>query len=213
MTFLLIYTATIAGCFLYRMRGGAPSWPRPIEQMMFCLVFPVVLYALGVPALVCLIAYAISVLACCTGHGQYFLALGVLDIEPEKMDFIVQKFFGKDPRTDERFREQRKAVDFDSDVANVLHREIKTAMVEYGWKRLYWRGVTGMVVTGLIISLAPGIVLAAYHPLAGIALAVSGAWKGAAYLIADKLRWGTEGGEYGYGGGQYLLAVLVLVLS
>jgi len=55
---------------------------------------------------------------------------------------------------------------------------------------LYWYDALGMSITGLAITLPAGLVL--MNPY----IALSGALKGAGYVVADKLGLGTEGGEF-----------------
>lgn len=54
----------------------------------------------------------------------------------------------------------------------------------------YWYDVLGNTITGLAITLPAGLVL--MNPY----IALSGALKGAGYVVADKLGLGTEGGEW-----------------
>lgn len=55
---------------------------------------------------------------------------------------------------------------------------------------LYWYRALGLAMTGILVTLPAGFVLA--NPL----LAISGALKGAAYVISDKAGHDTEGGEW-----------------
>lgn len=66
MDYLTIILATLIGGVLFRARGGWPSIPRPIEQMLFCL--PILLVTL--PEWYAPIIYLLSVAACCKGHGH-----------------------------------------------------------------------------------------------------------------------------------------------
>jgi len=59
---------------------------------------------------------------------------------------------------------------------------------------LYWYRALGLSMTGILITLPAGI--ATGNPY----LALSGALKGVSYTIADKLDWGTDGGEWLTGG-------------
>lgn len=217
----LLFSATVAGAVIYRMRGGWPSWPRPIEQMLFCSVFAFVCAALDAVWWHNGIGYALAVVAVLTGHGQFFLNMAIQAVEPERVDFILRMIFGRDPRTDERFAEYRNYVDWynkDPEKLKKFKEEIKPqiaqAVDEYGTKKLFWRCVSGMALTGGIVSLAPGIVLMISHFWAGLALALSGFLsKSLAYLVSHKLGFGTEGGEFGTGGLQWFIATAILILT
>lgn len=54
----------------------------------------------------------------------------------------------------------------------------------------YWYDALGLAVTGIAVTIPAGI--ATGDPI----LAASGALKAPAYMIAAKLGWGTEGGEW-----------------
>lgn len=218
ITFML-FTAAVTGAVFYRMRGGAPSWPRPLEQILFCTVFGVVMAALAVAWGWQLAAFALAVVSCLTGHGQFFLEQTVKPIEPERLDFLLRPVFGRDPRTDERFQ-QYWDDDGDGDTqwlegyADAVD-QISALIKDYGPAKLYWRSVAGMALTGGAVSLAPGLALMlAGHVPAGLAVAASGfISKGTAYAISHKLGQGTEGGEYGHGALQWFLVVLAAVLA
>lgn len=70
MTIILLAVSFLLGGVLYRARGGWPSLPRPIEQMLFCSIIGYAAYAGGAAWWVCLIIYALSVGACLKGHGH-----------------------------------------------------------------------------------------------------------------------------------------------
>lgn len=215
-----IFTAAVTGAVFYRMRGGAPSLPRPTEQILFCIVFGVCMAALSVPFGWQLAAMAVAVLACLTGHGQFFLSLTIKPIEPERVDFLLRPLFGPDPRTDERFSSYW---DHDGDGTAAWMegyaesvKQIDAMVDGYGPRRLFWRSVAGLSLTGGIVSLAPGlaIMMTTPHIWAGLAIAVSGfISKGAAYLISHALGKGTEGGEYGNGALQWAMAAAVPLLA
>lgn len=109
----------------------------------------------------------LSILGIVTGHGQYFLQRQWKRINPERLDFIVQWFFGKDPRTLE-------FVPLDPETGEI--------------EALYWRNVFGMFVTGLAVGLPAVVVLlfsGAYFP--AILLSLTGVAKAGAYMIAHKI--------------------------
>lgn len=187
---------TYAGAIFYRMRGGAPKWPQPTEQMLFCVIY---LFALlmSTPWPLALAGYALSVAGCCTGHGQYFLALKVKAIKPERLDFIVRFFYGRDPRT--------------TVVAPENDPLILVLMKDYDLERLYMRCLFGLAVTGLAVTLAPGIILSLHAPVPGVMLALSGVLKAPAYHISQKLTKSTELAEYLTGAVLWLYAYTVVV--
>lgn len=219
---LLLFTAAVTGAVFYRMRGGAPSWPRPIEQILFCTVFGAAMDAVGVPFWWQVAAVAAAVVFCMTGHGQYFLAMLVKAIEPERLDFLIRPLFGRDPRTADQYEKWR---DFDPTLdpeeegmtaANyqAAMKELDAEIRRYGRRKLFARCATGLAVTGLAVSIAPGlaVMMTTPHLWAGLALAASGALKAVPYMISHALGHGTEGGEYGNGGLQWFVAVLIAIL-
>lgn len=195
-TFLLL-TSTVTGALFYRMRGGEPDLPRPVEQVLFCLIFIVAMDVFGVGIWAGLIPFIIAVLITCTGHGQYFLSLTPKLIKNERIDFLLRPIFGHDPR---------------DLVYAVSPQEIDKLIDDYGREKLYWRCVTGMAMTGFLISLAPGIAVAFWHPLPGVLLALSGLIKAPAYMASHRIGQGTEGGEWGYGGAQWFIGAAIIII-
>lgn len=184
-----ILLSAVAGATFYRMRGGSPSWPRPIEQCLYCLIYAMALAAAGVAWWGVALAYALAVLGCCTGHGQY-MSFGdvVKKIKPETLDFIIKPFFGEDYR-----------------------------VTGQPPSPLYWRCVAGLAVTGMAVTLAPGIAMATVNHFAGAGIMVSGALKAPAYMLAhaigrDKGELGkTELGEYMTGAASWALATIIVL--
>lgn len=79
----------------------------------------------------------------------------------------------------------------------------------------YWYDFLGLVISGLVITLFPGLILSFFDPIVGILVGLSGALKGVAYMIGWliqpdfdkrqklKLKWGwfeitnaTQWGEF-----------------
>lgn len=90
---------TIVGAVIYRVRGGlVPAMPRPMDQILFALPFAAIVYkASSRNTIAFFIVLALTVLAIATGHGQYMDLGGVnYPVSPERLDFIVQLFFGDD---------------------------------------------------------------------------------------------------------------------
>jgi hypothetical protein len=79
-----------AGAVFYRMRGGWPNWPRPIEQCLFCLVFLYQLYSynLGWPWIAA--GYILAVIGTCTGHGGFMdLGTWLKARARERLEFLI----------------------------------------------------------------------------------------------------------------------------
>lgn len=96
---------------LSRMAGGGkPSLPFGLDAWLWGVPFGIAgsltdnglsYWIFGEPFIGFIIAYCIAVLGKRLGHGQYFdlkTFVGRI-IEPEKIDFIVKLFFGRDPQT------------------------------------------------------------------------------------------------------------------
>lgn len=97
----------ILGSLLSRWHGGGFfSAPKLLKTVLFAL-FPAVCLGFMIPndnvwTWLGWITFALVVTGAvkASGHGMYF-SLGYTDkteIKPEKIDFIVKLFFGKDPR-------------------------------------------------------------------------------------------------------------------
>lgn len=202
--------AGVTGAFFYRGRGGnLIDLPRPLEQLLFCIVFGVVMQTMGVPVIAHIVAMGIAVAAACTGHGQYFLALSVESSSGERLDFILRPIFGPDPR--KKFHDMGWR---DDTMTPEQKAEIAQAMMKYGMEKLFYRCLSGMALTGLAISIAPGIAIAMYgHVISGILIGLSGASKALAYYVSHQAGKGTEGGEWGYGALQWLIPVAVLFME
>ena len=200
----LLFASGITGAFFYRMRGGMPSVPRPIGQMLFCTLFVFVLAAFGVPIWLNISAYALAVLAVSTGHGQYFLSLPFKPMERERIDFILSYMFGVDPRTDFWGEPEIETPDH-------IVKKLSDLIIEYGDNKLFIRCLAGLSITGGIVSLAPGIALMTADIWAGITLALSGfITKPLGYYAAHMSGYNTEGGEYLHGGLQWLIGAAIV---
>lgn len=148
------------------------------------------------------LAYA-GVIGIATGHGQYFLGLTEKPIKPEKVDIILRPLFGKDPRT--TIQHLSGAAAFFT--AAKLVRE-------YGLKKLYWRCVAGMFVTGTLVGIpAAGICFAFNQYIPGALFLLTGAAKSLAYILGQKLWKSTEPAEYINGGLRNTICVFVLYLT
>lgn len=221
VTTFLLFTSMITGALFYRMRGSSiATWPRPLEQMMFCLVFGFVMGIFGAHFGWQIPGYVLSVFAVLTGHGQYFLKrmdIGDLEaMEPEKLDFIVASAMGADPRTNEKYAQWCDDNMCYGDDYLAAMTDIDDDVEEYGRRKLFWRCVLGMAITGGAVSLAPGLVVmfATPHFLAGLVLALSGfVAKPLAYLVWFYINESTEHAEWTYGGLQWFVAVLLAIVT
>jgi len=164
LTYLLLLGPLIGG-ILYRMRGGWPDIPRPIEQMLFCTVFLWLMsdlpwyewkqfslwgHVFWIPLSVKILAYVLSVIATVKGHGRLMSLFSRKEgAKPEWFEWCIAPLDGKIP--------------------------------------IYWYNVLGMSISGLTITIAPALALLTYGHLSGILIAALGLLKGLAYMIGWKL--------------------------
>jgi len=87
---------SILGAIFYRMRGGWPSLPRPIEQCLFCI--PIIIVSLGSPLAAIILAFVLSVAAVSMGHGHTMSLLNPVDLNKlERYEFFTKWLIGKMP--------------------------------------------------------------------------------------------------------------------
>ena len=199
----------VLGAILGRMDGGGgPKTPELVERLLIMAYFVVACVPYAGWASPIALAGAAGI---ATGHGMYFLALVVKAIEPERFDFIVRLFFGEDPRAAYKFCHLVDKKPFELRPDQLA--DIQAAMNSYGMKRLYWRCVFGMFVTGTIVGLPAALVCLYYGAwLPALALSLTGVVKAAAYPIAYRFFQSTVPAEYGNGGGRTALALVALLL-
>lgn len=197
----IIFLSAIYG----RIDGGGlvkcNEWLERVLVMSF-FVLACSLFA-GWWALVALI----GMVGIATGHGQYFLNRKVDATEPERVDFLLLPFFGKDPRTDKRYKQYRG----DNSLPDLLYAELELSMEEYGMTRLYWRNIMGMFLTGTLVGL-PAAILAVFYGEYDIVAAflLTGAIKAFSYVVSYEI-WGrTEQAEYLNGAGRGLICLLAI---
>ena len=189
---LVALVATIFGALISRAHGGG-ELPGKIGKFIddlsleaFILTLPLIpiLYFAGVHLALIALAYGAGVIAVRKGHGQYMtLPYSVKIINPEDWDIIVLPIFGADPRVARRHPVLEEAV---------LDKTIK----EYGPKKLYWRNIMGLSVSGVAITLLSSILLLTKGLLlAGIVLLLGGAAKALAYDIGWRLKKNDEATE------------------
>lgn len=170
--------------WLSRMSGGGwPKLPWGLDQHLWAIPYGILGGGLahyggfgwasttGAVGL----SYLTAFFAKRTGHGTYMtLPYSIkTGLEPERLDFIVKYFFGRDPRFVPK--------EFPRDV---LVRNI----MKYGEKKLMYRNLTGLFVTGMGVSLGAMIVaLCTGHPVIAILLFASAGCKTLAYYIGYKI--------------------------
>lgn len=151
----------------------------------------------------------LGVFGIATGHGQYFLSRAIKPIEPERVDPIVSFFFGRDPRTHEKYKYLRGK---EFSLNDIPH--LREEMALYGLRKLYWRNVFGMFVTGSLVGLFAFLVSIFFIPWYISALfLLTGPSKALAYMIGYKLWKSTVAAEYINGGFRGVICALVIFLS
>jgi len=112
-----------------------------------------------------------------TGHGQYFLDRQLVGQKErvERVDFIVKWIFGKDWR--ENYSKKHK---FTKEETEKYYSEIR--------KKLYWRNVFGMFLTGSLVGLPSGfIMLAIGQYIPAMLFFSTGIAKALAYMAGNLL--------------------------
>lgn len=184
--------------------GGIAKVSEWVERSLIMFFF--VLACAPFAELWALLAYA-GVVGIATGHGQYFLSLGIkfLGDTKERVDPFVSLFFGKDPRTDERFRSLSGAAQTNA---------IRSAMNDYGMKKLYWRCVFGMFTTGTLVGVPALVICLSFGAIIpAICFALTGVVKALAYMAGYKFFKNTESAEYMNGAGRNVLCLLAITWS
>ena len=188
MIALYFICACAFGALFARMDGGGePKTPEWVERTLCMLVFMIACAPFA--GMWALAAY-LGVVGIATGHGQYFLARALKRIKPERVDFIVRLFFGRDPR-------ETSALASDLDA--------------YGSTKLYCRCVFGMFVTGTLVGLPAAILALCYGQYAAALLfSLTGVAKALAYIAGYELFKATEPAEWINGFLRTGLALLTL---
>lgn len=188
--FLICVKVVLLGAFYGRLDGGGfvktAEW---IERSLIMFFF--VLACAPFAGLWALGAY-IGVAGIATGHGQYFLARAWKKIEPEFFDPIVSLFFGPDIRT---------TPDFDPQTTHPKHE-----------KKLYWRCVFGMFVTGTIVGLPAFAISMAFGQALGALFLLTGVVKALSYIIGWEVFKSTVPAEYMNGGGRNIICLAVIII-
>jgi hypothetical protein len=141
-----------------------------LEAFLLSLpLIPICLLAIpfGWWSLLAIPAYAASVFMIRTGHGQY-MDMGTWKkiIKPERIDFLVEIFFGPDPN------------EFEEGKGN------------------YWRDFFGLSLQGFLGVLPTSIILICFGNIfACIPLLICGTLKGVAYALSKNITIDTEKAE------------------
>lgn len=197
--FLLSVKFIFLGAIYGRMDGGGIVKTPELLERILCMSFFVLACApfAGAWSLIALAGIA----GIATGHGQYFLARLPKYTKPEFFDFAVRPFFGADPRN-EYISGENSGIEYE--------KKIK----EYGPKKLYWRNVFGMLITGTIVGLGAFVVCLAHGSFFyGLLFLMTGVIKAISYILGWELFKSTEQAEYINGGARTALCVAVLILS
>jgi hypothetical protein len=179
--------------------GGTFKPPELVERILIMYAFVV---ACSIEAGAWSFLAAAGGVGIATGHGQYFLQLRRMFIRPEYFDFLLTPFFGKDPRT------TQAVITLPEN-----HPDIEKAVNDYGIKKLYWRCVAGMFVTGTIVGLPAFVILAFYVSPYSLLFLLTGVLKSLSYMFAWRFFKSTVPAEYINGGGRNALCLLVILLT
>jgi hypothetical protein len=205
MTFIIlfsIYWIVLNAAFGRIDGGGVAKIPELAERGLVMSAFVLACVSFAGPW--GLLA-GLGVFGIATGHGQHFLELKRKYIAPERLDFILVPFFGSDPRTTGRGEKL-------SGAAETAYTS--KAMHEYGERKLYWRCVAGMFVTGFVVGL-PAVIIAALHGQlwAAVLFSLTGFAKAGAYILGDKLWSSTEPAEWINGALRGVITLAVIGIA
>lgn len=179
--------------------GGVLKTKEIIERalVMFAFVLACSLYVDFWAFLALLGTFGIA-----TGHGQYFLDRQLVGQKErvERLDFIVKWIFGKDWR--ENYPEGHK---FTKSETEKYNNEIR--------KKLYWRNVFGMFLTGSLVGLPSGLIMLAIGQYIPAMLFFStGIAKAFAYMVGNLLvTQETVFAEYTNGALRNLICLIVII--
>lgn len=152
--------------------GGVLKTKEIIERalVMFAFVLACSLYVDFWAFLALLGTFGIA-----TGHGQYFLDRQLVGQRErvERVDFIVKWVFGKDWR--ENYPQSHKFTEAET---QKYYSEI--------YKKLYWRNVFGMFLTGSLVGLPSGLLMIVVGEIIPAMLFfMTGVAKAASYMVGN----------------------------
>lgn len=204
--YIFIVQTLFLGAIFARMDGGGiVKTPEIVERLLVMSFF---VFACWPSAGMYSVLALIGMVGIATGHGQYFLSMLVKAINPQRLDIIVEYFFGTDPRTLEKYDnyKEEKWVNVTPAVQEDLHNELE----KYSYTKLYKRNLFGMFVTGSLEGLPAGIICLLSGNILGIVLLLTGFTKATSYFICNKLGFTTEPAEYIKGLLRNLLCLIAL---
>lgn len=204
-----------------RMNGGGPPKTSEIIDRTLCSLAIVMSVFVTGGIVPCIISWSWIVAMLGMGHGQWYsLGKVVKAIAPERLDFVLDKIFGADPRCAKRFENLRGIAEQDlkpSDRAAILQ-----AMEEYGRRKLYWRCASGLALKGLVIVFLPAYgMIANGYLLYGTLSLLSGFLLPAGYMLGwivypnskgKGIPYLNEASAIGEFVGSYLTAVIHLFI-
>ena len=176
--------------------GGIAKVSEWIERSLVMFFF--VLACAPFAGLWALLAYA-GVVGIATGHGQYFLSIAVKFIKAQGVDPFIKLFFGADPRTSIKFKKMSGAA------------RIST-ITKYGKRKLYWRNVFGMFLTGTLVGLPAFIISMCFGQWWGSLFLLTGVVKALAYMTGFLFWKSTEPAEYINGGLRNIICLSVIAM-
>jgi len=174
---MILFPMILLGAFLSRWHGGGYfNAPKAVKNAAWATIPSVLVffayYDAQMPFLACastLVCFPLCLAGIATGHGQYFsLGKVIKPIKPEKLDFIVSLFFGRDPRT--------------KNVLNFL-REVES----YGMNKLMRRCTFGLSVTGFASVSGFVLMMLPIDPYAAIMVLIMGLMKPWGYHVGYAL--------------------------
>lgn len=174
MRLLLILGISLLWGWFGRMDGGAPPKIPNIVERFLCL-FPFIFVACTFYGWWGTFA-SLGLLGIVTGHGQYFLYRLLKPCNPERVDFLLVPFFGKDYRTT-------------LDKNTPITKEQSDYYYKNKYEKMYWRNVAGMFLTGLLVGFPASIVSYAHGDIIiGSLFLLTGPIKSISYMIGWELR-------------------------
>lgn len=165
------------GAYVARLHGGANKIPKQVEAFLWALPQAYVA-SIATNNIVSVVVLVLTMLAMNTGHGQYFSFGRVWKrVKPERIDFMVEWFFGIDPR--ERIAE---------------HHTDRPLVYDL----LYFRCFFGMMIKG-ILRVLPCALALSLTPHISVLLIFGGALTAVAYALSHEIfeaHIATKYGEY-----------------
>lgn len=196
---LIFLFMILSGAILGRMDGGGivktPEW---VERSLIMFFF--VLACAPFASSWALLAF-VGVVGIATGHGQYFKNLTIKAIEPEKVDFIVSKIFGPDPRTSSEYAEYRG-----KELPGFYYGKIASE-IDGQERRLLMRNAFGMFCTGFLVGFPAFLLCMAFGQWYGLYFLLTGPNKAASYMLLPT----TEYAEYANGAVRNAICFIVLI--